>query len=132
MPLSGLIVCCIRKNWYLTPVILRGAQWGVNIGLQGNSGLGNHWRVSGIASYTTGTSSYWTRARLTRRLGSGFTPGLEIVLHGNHEYSTWQAAVVILDIRLAAQTMLGLKVGARQTDSEATGGYFGVELGHGF
>jgi len=111
---------------------VRGTQWGLNIGLQGDRRLGDDWHVNGIASFTTGTSSYWTRGRLTRRLASGYTPGLELVLHGNDDYSAWQAGIVILDIRLAAQTLLGLKGGARKNDSQSTGGYFGIELAHAF
>ena len=40
---------------------VRGAQWGVNLSLQAESRFDERWRANGIASYTTGTASYWTR-----------------------------------------------------------------------
>lgn len=111
---------------------VRGSQWGVNISLQGDRKLGNKWRVNGIASFTTGTDSYWTRGRLTRKLHSGYAVGAETIFHGNDDYAVWQAGAVMIDIKLAAETSLGLKVGARKNDGEDIGAYLGVELAKDF
>ncbi len=46
---------------------VRGSQWGANMSLQGEHRLGEDWLANGIASFTTGTHSYWTRGRLTRK-----------------------------------------------------------------
>ena len=111
---------------------VRGSQWGANISLQGARRLGEDWRASGIASFTTGTDSYWTRGRLTRKLLSGHAVGVEAVFHGNDDYATWQAGVVMLDIHLVPGTSLGLKGGARKTDGGDLGAYLGVELARSF
>jgi len=111
---------------------VRGSQWGANISLQGDRRLGNDWRANGIASFTTGTDSYWTRGRLTRKLLTGHAVGVEAIFHGNDDYAAWQAGVVMLDIRLVPGTSLGLKGGARKTDGEDLGAYLGVELAKSF
>lgn len=111
---------------------VRGSQWGANISLQGERRFGEDWRVNGIASFTTGTDSYWTRGRLTRKLQSGQSVGVEAVFHGNDDYSAWQAGVVMLDIRLTPVTSLGLKGGARKTSGEDIGAYLGIELTRSF
>ena len=111
---------------------VRGSQWGANISLQGDRRLGEDWRVNGIASFTTGTDSYWTRGRLTRKLPSGHAVGVEAVFHGNDDYATWKVGVVMLDIRLAPGTSLGLKGGTGKTDSEDLSAYLGIELARSF
>jgi hypothetical protein len=111
---------------------VRGTQWGMNLSLQGNRKIGDDWRVNGIASFTTGTDSYWTRGRITRKLLSGYAAGLEVVVHGNDDYSAWQAGAVLLDIRLSQQVSLGLKGGARESSGEDMGAYLGVELARSF
>jgi len=111
---------------------VRGSQWGANVSLQGDRRLGEDWHANGIASFTTGTDSYWTRVRLTRKLQSGHAVGLEAVFHGNDDYSAWQAGVVMLEIRLTPETALGVKGGARKTDGDNTGAYIGFELGRSF
>ena len=57
---------------------------------------------------------------------------MEAVFHGNDDYATWQAGVVMLDIRLAQGTSLGLKGGARKNDGENIGAYLGIELARSF
>jgi hypothetical protein len=57
---------------------------------------------------------------------------VETIFHGNDDYAAWQAGVVMLDIRLAAGTSLGLKGGARKTDGEDIGAYLGIELARSF
>lgn len=94
--------------------------------------LSEDWRANGIASFTIGTDSYWTRGRLTRKLQSGHAVGVEAVFHGNDDYSAWQAGVVMLDIRLTPETSLGVKGGARKTDGDDAGAYIGIELGRSF
>ena len=111
---------------------VRGSQWGANISLQGDHRLGKNWRTNGIASFTTGTDSYWTRGRLTRKLLSGHAVGVEAVFHGNADYATWQAGVVMLDIRLASGTSLGFKGGAKKNDGEDISAYLGIELAKSF
>lgn len=111
---------------------VRGSQWGANISLQGEHRLGEDWLVNGIAGFTTGTDSYWTRGRLTRKLISGRAIGVEAVFHGNDDYAAWQAGVVMLDIRLGPGTSLGLKGGARKIDDEAIGAYLGIEFARSF
>jgi hypothetical protein len=111
---------------------VRGAQWGMNVSLQGDRRISDNWRANGIASFTSGTASYWTRGRLTRKLSSGPAAGLEVVLHGNDDYSAWQAGAVVLDIRLTPQASLGLKGGARKTSGADTGAYLGIELARSF
>jgi hypothetical protein len=111
---------------------VRGTQWGMNLSLQGNRKIGEDWRVNGIASFTTGTDSYWTRGRITRKLLSGYAAGLEVIFHGNDDYSAWQAGAVLLDIRLAQQVSLGLKGGARESSGEDMGAYLGLELARSF
>ena len=107
---------------------VRGTQWGVNISLQGDRSVAENWRAGGIASFTTGTASYWTRGRLTRKLASGHAAGIEAVFHGNDDYSAWQAGLLLQDFHPAPQTLLGLKCGARKTRGEDIGGYIGIEL----
>ena len=111
---------------------VQGTQWGMNISMQGDHRLGDNWRANGIASFTTGTASYWTRGRLTRKLPSGHAAGVEVLLHGNDDYWAWQAGVVMLDIQLTPQTSLGLKGGARKTSGEDIGAYLGFELAKSF
>jgi hypothetical protein len=57
---------------------------------------------------------------------------VEVVFHGNDDYSAWQAGVVMLDIRLTPGTSLGLKGGARKIGGEDIGAYLGIELARSF
>ena len=111
---------------------IQGSQWGANFSLQVDRRLGDDWRASGIASFTTGTDSYWTRGRLTRKLLSGRAVGVEAVFHGNADYATWLAGVLMLDIRLSPGASLGLKGGARKNEGEDIGAYVGIELAKSF
>jgi hypothetical protein len=111
---------------------VRGSQWGANISLQGEHRLGEDWLANGIASFTTGTDSYWTRGRLTRKINAGRSIGVETVFHGNDDYAAWQAGLMMLDIRLAPGTSLGLKGGARKIDGEDIGAYLGLEFARSF
>ncbi len=111
---------------------IQGTQWGANISLQGNRSITEDWRASGIVSFTTGTESYWTRGRLSRRLASGHSAGIEAVFHGNDDYSAWQTGLLLQDFQPAPQTSLGLKFGARKTRGEDIGGYVGIELSRAY
>lgn len=108
---------------------VRGTQWGVNSSLEGERRMGKKWRVNGIASFTTGSASYWTRGRLVRSLESGPAVGVEAVFHGNDDYSAWQAGVMLLELHPALHTSLGLKSGVRKSSGESIGAYVGLELG---
>jgi Cellulose biosynthesis protein BcsS len=111
---------------------VRGGQWGVNVSLQAERRLAERWRANGIASYTTGTDSYWTRGRLTRKIHSHHEIGIEAIAHGNDDYTAWQAGLVALGFQPAPHTSLGFKVGARKTSGEDPSGYLGVELARDF
>jgi hypothetical protein len=111
---------------------LRGAQWGMNLSLQGDRHLDEHWRANGIASYTTGTASYWTRGRLTRMVDSRHELGVEAIFHGNDDYTAWQTGLVVLGFQPAPRTSLGFKAGARKTSGEDLSGYIGIELARDF
>lgn len=111
---------------------VRGAQWGMNLSLQGEHRLGQRWRTNGIASYTTGTASYWTRGRLTRLMNSRHEYGMEAIFHGNDDYTAWQAGLVALGFQPAPHTTLGFKAGARKTSGEDPSGYIGIELARDF
>ena len=54
------------------------------------------------------------------------------MFHGNADYATWQAGVVMLDIQVASGTSLGLKGGARKNDGEDISAYLGIELAKSF
>jgi hypothetical protein len=111
---------------------VRGTQWGVNGSLEGERRIGENWRANGIASFTTGSSSYWTRGRLIRRLESGPGMGVELVFHGNDDYSAWQSGLVLVDLHPVSHTSLGLKGGIRKSSGEDVGAYVGIELGRTF
>jgi hypothetical protein len=111
---------------------VRGGQWGVNLSLQGERRLNERWRANGIASYTTGTASYWTRGRLTRKFHNHHEIGMEAIAHGNDDYTAWQAGLVALGFQPAPHTSLGLKAGTRKTSGEDYSGYIGIELARDF
>ena len=66
----GVYAGPVYRNTSLSPddrdSDVRGGQWGMNLSLQGERKLDERWRANGIASYTTGTASYWTRGRPQR------------------------------------------------------------------
>ena len=111
---------------------VRGAQWGVNLSLQAESSFDERWRANGIASYTTGTASYWTRGRLTRGFYTHHEIGVEAIFHGNDDYNAWQAGLVVLGFQPAPRTSLGFKAGTRKTSGEDFSGYIGIELARDF
>jgi hypothetical protein len=111
---------------------VRGTRWGMNLSLQAERKLDERWRASGIASYTTGTASYWTRGRLTRSVYSHHEFGVETIFHGNDDYTAWQAGLVVLGFQPAPHTSLGFKSGARKTSGEDLSGYIGIELARDF
>jgi hypothetical protein len=111
---------------------VRGAQWGFNLSLQAERKLNERWRANGIASYTTGTTSYWTRGRLTRSFYTHHDIGMEAIFHGNDDYAAWQTGLVVLGFQPAPHTSLGFKAGARKTSGEDLSGYIGIELARDF
>lgn len=111
---------------------VRGAQWGMNLSLQAERKFQERWRANGIASYTTGTASYWTRGRLTRTVYGHHEIGMEAIFHGNHDYTAWQTGLVVLGFEPAPHTSLGFKAGARKTSGENLSGYIGFELARDF
>jgi len=111
---------------------VRGARWGMNLSLQAERSLDESWRANGIASYTTGTDSYWTRGRLTRSFYTHHDIGVEAIFHGNDDYNAWQAGFVLLGFQPAPHTSLGFKAGAKKTSGEALSGYVGIELARNF
>ncbi len=132
----GVYAGPVYRNTSLSPddrdSDVRGGQWGVNLSLQGERKLDERWRANGIASYTTGTASYWTRARLTRKIDSHHEIGMEAIAHGNDDYTAWQAGLVMLGFQPAPHTSLGFKAGTRKTSGEDFSGYLGIELARDF
>jgi hypothetical protein len=111
---------------------VRGARWGMNLSLQAERSLDESWRANGIASYTTGTDSYWMRGRLTRSFYTHHDIGVEAIFHGNDDYNAWQAGFVLLGFQPAPHTLLGFKTGAKKTSGEALSAYVGIELARNF
>ncbi len=58
--------------------------------------------------------------------------GVETIFHGNDDYATWQAGVIVLDIRLVPGTSMGLKGGAKKNDGEDISAYLGIEFAKSF
>lgn len=98
------------------------------------SGGLDHWGTGGplgyqlLGSYNFGSESYWTRGRVTTRLGQSSRTriGGEVALLGGDGYEAWQPGVV-LEFHNGAGRILGLGAGAKLYDGGDDAFYFRVE-----
>ncbi len=106
----------------------RGQHVWVKGQLEGGMDLAESWKVSGIASYTFGADSFWTRTRLLYRLNQNLSTGPEAIHMGDPSYRAWQFGWVVTGFEPLPGFTVGVKAGARITEGADVDGLAGIEL----
>lgn len=96
----------------------------------------DHWGTGGrlgwqaLGSYNFGSESYWTRGRVTTRVGdpspTAMRIGAEVALLGGNNYTVWQPGGVI-EWRMPSGVGIGLGAGAKLFDGGESAAYFKLE-----
>lgn len=97
----------------------------------------DHWGTGGpigwqaLASYNFGSEAYWTRGRVTTRVGeaapTNMRVGAEVALLGGEGYTVWQPGGLV-EWRTASGAGIGLGAGAKLFDGGGgSAAYFKVE-----
>lgn len=93
-------------------------------------GTGERLGWQALGSYNFGSESYWTRGRVTTRVGdpspTATRIGAEVALLGGDNYTVWQPGGVI-EWRLPSGAGIGLGAGAKLFDGGDNAAYFKVE-----
>lgn len=100
------------------------------------SGGLDHWGTGGplgyqlLGSYNLGSEAYWTRGRVTTRVGDR-SPGQmrvggEVALLGGEGYSAWQPGAIV-EFHNGAGRILGLGAGVKIFENDDNAFYFRLE-----
>lgn len=96
----------------------------------------DHWGTGGrlgwqaLGSYNFGSESYWTRGRVTTRVGeaspTAMRVGAEVALLGGNNYTVWQPGGVV-EWRMPSGVGVGLGAGAKLFEGGESAAYFKIE-----
>jgi hypothetical protein len=93
-------------------------------------GTGSPLGYQALASYNFGSESYWTRGRVTRRLGEAGTTqkriGAEVAFMGGEGYTAWQPGV-LLELHREGGRIIGFGAGGKFSEGGNSAAYLKVE-----